>query len=169
MLKSLYSPRFRRLGLTLGAATLAVFAIGRGAIAVTGASAATVLPTAKPAAHRAVNPVAPLYFEPNVGQTDSQVRYFARAGSYTLFLTDREAVFALVEHKLKAETWRNTVKGAPLADHDAATLDADAPSATVRIGSFPRVSTIIPCGQFSFPASLPSPPNVRMYSPLLLY
>src|ERR1700684_3185756 len=101
MLKSLYLPRFRRLSLTLGAAALAVFAIGRGAIPVTRASAATIVPSAKPAAHQALNPVAPLYFEPNVGQTDSQVRYFARAGSYTLFLTDREAVFALVEHKLK--------------------------------------------------------------------
>jgi len=134
MLKSLYLPRFRRLSLTLGAAALAVFTIGRGAIPVTRASAATIVPSAKPAAHQALNPVAPLYFEPNVGQTDSQVRYFARAGSYTLFLTDREAVFALVEHKLKAETWRNAVKGAPLASHDAAAQDADAPSATVRIG-----------------------------------
>ena len=33
----------------------------------------------------------------------------------------------------------------------------------------PRVSTIIPCGQSSWPASFPIPPKVRMYSPLLLY
>ncbi|HEY1852512.1 MAG TPA: hypothetical protein VGG60_15935, partial [Candidatus Binataceae bacterium] len=73
MLKSLYLPRFRRLSLTLGAAALAVFTIGRGAIPVTRASAATIVPSAKPAAHQALNPVAPLYFEPNVAQTDSQV------------------------------------------------------------------------------------------------
>ena len=32
-----------------------------------------------------------------------------------------------------------------------------------------RRSTMMPCGQSSWPASLPLPPKVRMYSPLLLY
>src|SRR5438552_12699321 len=36
----------------------------------------------------------PLVFEPNQGQTDPEVKYLARAGGYTLFLTDREAVLA---------------------------------------------------------------------------
>ena len=36
----------------------------------------------------------PLAFEKNEGQTDPQVKYTARANGYTLFLTDREAVFA---------------------------------------------------------------------------
>ena len=31
------------------------------------------------------------------------------------------------------------------------------------------VSTMMPCGQSSLPASLPLPPKVRIYSPLLLY
>jgi uncharacterized protein (TIGR03437 family) len=37
----------------------------------------------------------PLYFEPNLGQTDARVQYLARAGGYTLFLTPGEAVMVL--------------------------------------------------------------------------
>ncbi len=37
----------------------------------------------------------PLSFEPNVGQTDEQVKFLSRGRGYTLFLTDREAVFFL--------------------------------------------------------------------------
>ncbi len=37
----------------------------------------------------------PLLFEPNQGQTDTQVKFLARGGGYTLFLTDSEAVLVL--------------------------------------------------------------------------
>jgi hypothetical protein len=37
----------------------------------------------------------PLVFERNVGQTDPRVRYLARGRGYTLFLTERGAVFSL--------------------------------------------------------------------------
>src|SRR5687767_8924226 len=37
----------------------------------------------------------PLYFEPNLGQTDSRVRFTARGHGYALFLTEREAVLSL--------------------------------------------------------------------------
>jgi hypothetical protein len=37
----------------------------------------------------------PLVFEPNQGQVDSQVRFLARGGGFTLFLTDREAVMSM--------------------------------------------------------------------------
>ena len=37
----------------------------------------------------------PIGFEPNLGQTDPQVRFLARTADYSLFLTDREAVFSL--------------------------------------------------------------------------
>ena len=50
-------------------------------------------------AHAAPAPAAlgklPLMFEPNVGQTDPQVRFIARGSNYGLFLTDRDAVLAL--------------------------------------------------------------------------
>jgi hypothetical protein len=38
----------------------------------------------------------PLYFEVNRGQVDSKVRYLARSGRYSLFLTDDAAVFSLI-------------------------------------------------------------------------
>src|SRR5208282_5589485 len=37
----------------------------------------------------------PLFFEANAGQSDPRVRYLSRAGGYMLFLTPREAVFAM--------------------------------------------------------------------------
>ena len=37
----------------------------------------------------------PLAFEVNQGQTDPRIKYMARAGGYTLFLTANDAVFAL--------------------------------------------------------------------------
>ena len=37
----------------------------------------------------------PVAFEPNLGQTDSQVKYLARGNGYTLFLTSSEAVLSL--------------------------------------------------------------------------
>jgi hypothetical protein len=38
---------------------------------------------------------APIAFEPNVGQSDPQVKFVARADGYTLFLTPAETVFLL--------------------------------------------------------------------------
>jgi len=40
----------------------------------------------------------PLAFEPNVGQTDGQVKYVARGNGYTVFLTEQEAVLSLKKH-----------------------------------------------------------------------
>ncbi len=37
----------------------------------------------------------PFSFEPNAGQTDSQVKFISRGQGYTLFLTDKEAVLSL--------------------------------------------------------------------------
>src|SRR5262249_51999728 len=37
----------------------------------------------------------PIYFERNVGQTDSQVKFMARGGGATTFLTATEAMFSL--------------------------------------------------------------------------
>jgi len=46
----------------------------------------------------------PMSFEPNRGQTDPQVEFLSRGSGYTLFLTKKEAVFALnapSEHKTR--------------------------------------------------------------------
>src|SRR5262249_58315035 len=39
----------------------------------------------------------PLAFEPNLGQTDSQVQYFTHGAGYQVFLTANSAVFDMVE------------------------------------------------------------------------
>jgi len=44
----------------------------------------------------------PLSFEPNQGQTDSQVKFLSRSPHYNLFLTSNEAVFTLPIHSSKA-------------------------------------------------------------------
>jgi hypothetical protein len=43
----------------------------------------------------------PLSFEPNLGQSDAQVKFLSRTGAYTLFLTGDEAVLALRGKKLR--------------------------------------------------------------------
>ncbi len=42
----------------------------------------------------------PLQFEPNMGQTDRRVRFTAKTGSGTLFLTDTEAVLTIPQRKI---------------------------------------------------------------------
>lgn len=45
----------------------------------------------------------PVRFEPNVGQSDSRVRFLARGNGYTLFLTPGEAVIALAQRTIAAQ------------------------------------------------------------------
>jgi CSLREA domain-containing protein len=63
----------------------------------------------------------PLSFEPNVGQTDEQVKFLSRGLGYTLFLTDREAVFSLRNGKASGkglEASGEEVSGSsPITDH----------------------------------------------------
>ena len=57
----------------------------------------------------------PIRFEPNTGQWDRQVRFAARAGGYSLALTDREAVLSMgprrVSMSLAGANLRPEVKG----------------------------------------------------------
>ena len=46
-----------------------------------------------------------LVFEPNVGQTDPEVRFLARGRGYSLFLTDREAVLVLSNSARAGSRW----------------------------------------------------------------
>lgn len=53
----------------------------------------------------------PLYFEPNLGQTDERVKFMARGHGYSLFLTDKEAVLSLQKHgKNKSEDKTSVIK-----------------------------------------------------------
>jgi hypothetical protein len=118
--------------LALGVAAVTFFAIGRGPVSLPSASAATVANPIAPVTAPAVTPLGQLFFEPNVGQTDAQVRYFTRANGYTLFLTDQGAVFSIDQHQPKAESG---LKSAAHATRDAAgTTDTIAHSGTIKIG-----------------------------------
>ena len=47
----------------------------------------------------------PLGFEANQGQTDPQVRFMARGGGYTIFLTNGEAVLTLKKPPVVSRQW----------------------------------------------------------------
>src|ERR1700736_380043 len=53
----------------------------------------------------------PLFFEANRGQTDKQVRFLARAGGVTLFLTAQEMVLSLPSGKGKRSVVRLRLAG----------------------------------------------------------
>src|SRR5579871_3906788 len=69
----------------------------------------------------------PLAFETNVGQTDPQVKYFARGSGYTAFLTANEAVLELTKRTLRHTAGTpNDASGAERGTYDIT-------SATVRM------------------------------------
>jgi hypothetical protein len=105
------------------------------AIAAKPARGDAAMAAGKSNAGQRVAPMAQLYFEPNVGQTDARVRYFARSKGYTLFLTDRGAVFSLVRRDAKIDSWHSTVQSdIPAAQRNAASNDSGEVAAAVKIG-----------------------------------
>src|SRR5260221_12949293 len=61
-----------------------------------------------------------LGFEPNMGQTDPQVKYLARGNGYTLFLTSKEAVLSLAA---PAKAHRKGAQPEPSAPESALHLE----------------------------------------------
>jgi hypothetical protein len=57
----------------------------------------------------------PVAFEPNLGQTDPQVKYLARGNGYTLFLTPSEAVLTLAPEKTQATKQKSSNRFARFA------------------------------------------------------
>jgi hypothetical protein len=51
----------------------------------------------------------PLFFEPNVGQTDGRVKFLARGAGYGLFLTSNDAVLSLQHPAVKGQPVRSNV------------------------------------------------------------
>jgi hypothetical protein len=51
----------------------------------------------------------PLFFEPNVGQTDSRVKFLARGAGYGLFLTSNDAVLSLQHPTIKGQPVKSNV------------------------------------------------------------
>jgi hypothetical protein len=71
---------------------LFVMVIGAGAAIYLAPHAQQAPATSSPKASRVS---LPLFFEPNQGQTDPQVKFLARGSGYGLFLTANEAVLTL--------------------------------------------------------------------------
>ena len=108
------SPRARLTvaAVLIGAVTLLAFLVltygSRIGATITGSADTTMAGQAIPASAGVQNPEElrkealnkisglPLYFEANRGQVDPSVRYLARSGRYSLFLTDDAAVFSLI-------------------------------------------------------------------------
>ena len=67
-----------------------------------------------------VRPALPLVFEPNLGQTTPETRYFSRGGSHALFLNAQESVLVLRSKDKSTERIRMHLEG---ANRDAA-IDA---------------------------------------------
>ncbi|MEA3274765.1 MAG: SBBP repeat-containing protein [Pseudomonadota bacterium] len=82
---------------------------------------------------------APMYFEPNLGQTDKQVKYLARGRGYTLFVTDTELVTVLHrstpadDRSEPTKRHRNRLRTESVADSPHASAAFD-PGAVLRMG-----------------------------------
>ncbi len=103
----------RTLSRTLSRLSSSSFRLTRRSLLPTGVACALILAGtvtlsgAKPAAAGRVASLSPklsasygklpLSFEPNLGQTDEQVKFISRGAGYTLFLTPTEAVFSLLQ------------------------------------------------------------------------
>src|SRR5438128_1745298 len=111
----------RRLGLSLtcvliGCVVLAILAttLHRASWRGTASSGEALSPASHPS--RQVNfSSLPVAFEPNLGQTDPQVKYLARGNGYTLFLTSSEAVLSLASKPAPASKQKATHRFAPFA------------------------------------------------------
>jgi len=75
---------------------LLMMVIGAGAALYLAPGLHRVAATSQTGSQKSVSTVSlPLFFEPNLGQTDSQVKFLARGTGYGLFLTANEAVLEL--------------------------------------------------------------------------
>lgn len=88
-----------------------------------------------PAAHAPISASTlslPLYFEPNQGQTDPQVKYMARGLRYGLFLTINEAVLEL-QHPTGVETRLAVSPATPQSAPSVIRMHLEGASAAARI------------------------------------
>ena len=97
----------RRLGLSrtcvlMGCAILAIVAIALHRASLSG-SASPLSPTSDKSRQITFSSL-PVAFEPNLGQTDPQVKYLARGSGYNLFLTSNEAVLSLAAERCSSPT-----------------------------------------------------------------
>ncbi len=92
----------RRLGLSrmcvlMGCAILAIVAVALHRASLSGIPS-PLSPTSDKSRQISFSSL-PVAFEPNLGQTDPQVKYLARAHGFNLFLTSNEAVLSLATER----------------------------------------------------------------------
>ena len=88
----------------------------------------------------------PLFFEPNMGQTDPQVKFLARGSGYGLFLTGDEAVLELqpsaVSHQPSAISTHHSSRGAPRAASSVIRMRLEGTNSSARVsGASPLPGT----------------------------
>jgi Abnormal spindle-like microcephaly-assoc'd, ASPM-SPD-2-Hydin/Beta-propeller repeat len=95
--------RFTLAAVSMGAVAIVVFVVLMLGSRIGGTTIAT---NPEQAREEALNKIGglPLYFEVNQGQVDPSVRYLARSGRYSLFLTDDAAVFSLIGGQINKGT-----------------------------------------------------------------
>src|SRR5271156_5049231 len=89
--------------------TLLTFAARAGGAPTASASTANREQLRQQAMHKIAG--LPLYFEVNRGQVDPSVRYLARSGRYSLFLTNDAATFSLIGGEFHKNPLANALAG----------------------------------------------------------
>jgi len=80
----------------------------------------------------------PLYFEPNLGQTDAQVQFLARAGGYTLFLTAGEAVMVLSRSERRDGDWLRRHQHPPKTEQEVVRMKLEGAAASAPVAGLER-------------------------------
>ena len=82
----------------------------------------------------------PLVFEPNLGQTDPQVRFLTRAGGMTSFLTDDGSVMVL--SRRKDQSGQKNSHKAPQIDQTVVRMRLEGSTATLRFEGLERAGSV---------------------------
>ncbi|MGA9722301.1 MAG: hypothetical protein WBQ86_07605, partial [Candidatus Binatus sp.] len=114
-----------RARLTIAAVSVGAIAIMAfvgmtfGSRSVTAYRASKAVQNPEQARKDALNKIAglPLYFEKNQGQVNPSVRYLARAGRMSLFLTDDAATFSMIGGEMDKSPYPIRLDGKPFVDH----------------------------------------------------
>jgi len=80
----------------------------------------------------------PLYFEPNLGQTDAQVQFLARVGGYTLFLTPGEAVMVLSRSERRDRDWLRRHRHPPKTEQEVVRMKLEGAAASAPAAGMER-------------------------------
>jgi len=124
----------RRLGLSrmcvlMGCAILAIVAVALHRASLSGIPS-PLSPTSDKSRQISFSSL-PVAFEPNLGQTDPQVKYLARGNGYNLFLTSNEAVLSLAAERTSSVKRKSNNRRARFGNSQMVTRRAGASGTSV--------------------------------------